>query len=334
MTTLSRRQLLLAGAAACTLPLAHAGRALAADSGARLLTATDVHVSDYPTVDAVRWIGQTLREQTGGRLDIRQYHSGQLGRESEAIDMARFGAIDITRVYAGALNNAFPLTQALCLPYVFDSVAHMRHALDKGVAEMVLAGFEARGLVGLAVYDSGARCFYNTKHPIVTPADLRGLKLRVASSDIFIRLMRMLGANPTPMSLGDTFSGMETRMIDGAENNMRSFHSSRHFEAARFWSQSDHSYAPDILVVSRRTFDSLSPADRELLLETARASVGVMRQKWDESEGRARAAVLDYGIQTNEVDMPAFRKAAQPLRDEYLAKAEIQTIYRRIRDLA
>ena len=293
-----------------------------------------MHVSNYPTVEAVRWIGQTLRERTGGRLDIRLYHSGQLGREAEAIDMARFGAIDITRVYAGALNNAFPLTQALCLPYVFDSVEHIRRALDGGVAEAVLAGFEARDLVGLAVYDSGARCFYNTKHPIVEPKDLHGLKLRVASSDMFLRLLRLLGANPTPMSLGDTFSGMETHMIDGAENNMRSFHSSRHFEAARYWSQSEHSYAPDVLLVSRRTFEALSPADRQLLLETARASVAVMREKWDASEGQARKAVLEYGIQANAVDMAAFREAARPLREEYLRQPDIQALHRRIRDFA
>ncbi|GHC11758.1 TRAP transporter substrate-binding protein [Thermomonas carbonis] len=326
----TRRQFLtgaVAAAGAAMLP-----RTWAADT--RLLTATDVHVKDYPTVEAVRWIGETLERETDGRLKLRLYHSGQLGRESEAIDMARFGAIDITRVYSGALNNAFPLTRALCLPYVFDSVAHMRRALDGGLAESVLAGFASRDLVGLAVYDSGARCFYNTKHPIVMPKDLHGLKLRVASSDIFIELVRLLGANPTPMSLGDTFSGMETHMIDGAENNMRSFHSSRHFEAAQYWSQTEHSYAPDILLLSRRTFDALSPADRQLVRETARASVAVMRAKWDESEGKARQAVLDAGIRSNEVDMAAFHAAARPLRDRYLQQPEIQALYRRIRDAA
>ena len=326
----TRRQFLtgaVAAAGAAMLP-----RTWAADT--RLLTATDVHVKDYPTVEAVRWIGETLERETDGRLKLRLYHSGQLGRESEAIDMARFGAIDITRVYSGALNNAFPLTRALCLPYVFDSVAHMRRALDGGLAESVLAGFASRDLVGLAVYDSGARCFYNTKHPIVTPKDLHSLKLRVANSDIFIELVRLLGANPTPMSLGDTFSGMETHMIDGAENNMRSFHSSRHFEAAQYWSQTEHSYAPDILLLSRSTFDGLSPADRELVRDTARASVAVMRAKWDESEGKARQAVLDAGIRSNEVDMAAFRDAARPLRDRYLQQPDIQALYRRIRDVA
>ncbi|MDC7807991.1 TRAP transporter substrate-binding protein [Luteimonas sp BLCC-B24] len=330
MTT--RRAFLAGLGAACAAPLLPA--ALHADEATTVLTATDVHVANYPTVEAVKWIGETMLRETGGRVRLRQYHSGQLGREAEAIDMARFGAIDMTRVYAGALNNAFPLTTALCLPYAFDSVAHMRHALDAGIAQTVLDGFGARDLVGLAVYDSGARCFYNTRHPIVTPQDLRGLKLRVASSDMFIDLVRLLGANPTPMSLGDTFSGMETHMIDGAENNMRSFHSSRHFEAARFWSQSEHSYAPDILLISRRSLEALRPGDRDLLIDTARASVPVMRQLWDASEGAARQAVADYGIAFNDVDMPAFRAAAQPLRERYLRHPELQALYARIRQSA
>jgi tripartite ATP-independent transporter DctP family solute receptor len=330
---ISRRRVLLAGiGAALTAPLAGAGAQ--AQGGARLLTATDVHVKDYPTVAAVRWIGEVLERETGGRLGLKLYHSGQLGRESEAIDMARFGAIDMTRVYSGALNNAFPLTRALCLPYVFDSVAHMRRAMDQGVGEAVLRGFERRDLVGLAIYDSGARCFYNARRPLVSPADLRGLKMRVPNSDIFIRMARLFGANPTPLSLGEVYSGMETRMIDGAENNLRSFHSSRHFEAAPYWSRTEHSYAPDVLLVSRRSLDSLAPADRALLRDTARASVAVMRRHWDESEDAARKAVLDHGVRFNDADTAAFRRAAQPLLDDYLRQPAIAPLYRRIRELA
>lgn len=326
-----RRFLLAAAAAACA---ASVPWARAAGSDARVLTATDVHVKGYPTVAAVEWIGETMARETDGRVRLRLYHSGQLGRESEAIDMARFGAIDITRVYSGALNNAFPLTRALCLPYVFDSVAHLRRALDGGVADLVLRGFEARGLVGLAIYDSGARCFYNTRRPLHVPADLHGLKFRVPASDIFIRLLRLFGANPTPLSYGQVFSALETRLIDGAENNMRSFHSSRQFEAARYWSQSEHSYAPDVLLISQRSLQALLPRDRALLLEAARASVAVMREAWDASENAAREAVVAAGVRLNEVDTAAFRRAAAPLLAEYLRQAEVAPIHRRIRDFA
>lgn len=327
---ISRRALLISGAAgALASPLA----ALAA-ADVRTLTATDVHVKDYPTVSAVRWIGEQLERETGGRLRLRQYHSGQLGREAESIDMARFGAIDITRVYSGALNNAFPLTQALCLPYVFESVPHLRRVLDGAVGQAVLDGFAARGLVGLAIFDSGARCFYNTRRPIHAPSDLRGLKFRVPASDIFIRLLRMFGANPTPLAYGEVFSGMETRLIDGAENNMRSFHSSRQFEAAPYWSQSEHSYAPDVLLMSRRSFEALDARDRGLLVDLARGSVTVMRDLWDSSEQTAREAVLAAGVKINPVDIDAFRSAAQPLLRDYAAMPAMAPLLRRIQALA
>ena len=131
---MKRRQFLAAGLGAVSA----AALPTLAMTSKGVLTATDVHVKDYPTVEAVRWIGEQLERRTQGRLRLRQYHSGQLGREAEAIDMARFGAIDITRVYSGALNNAFPLTQALCLPYVFDSVPHLRRTLDGDVGRTVL----------------------------------------------------------------------------------------------------------------------------------------------------------------------------------------------------
>jgi len=300
----------------------------------RVLTATDVHPASYPTVEAVRWMDRRLEQETGGRLRIRQYHSGQLGRESDAIDMARFGAIDITRVYTGALNNAFPLTCALCLPYTFESVAHLRRALDGEVGEAVLADFARRDLVGLAIYDCGARCFYNTQRALITPEDLRGLKLRVPPSDIFIQMLRLFGANPTPLAYGAVYSALETRLIDGAENNIRSFHSSRHFETAPYWSQSEHSYAPDVLLVSRRSFDALAPDEQDLLRHLARESVQVMRTLWDAGEADAGSAIDAGGVRRNAVDSAAFRRAVQPVLEHYRREPAIDRLYRLIRELA
>jgi len=328
MTT---RREFLAGAAA-GLSTAASGSVWARDPG--LLTATDVHVKDYPTVAAVEWLGRELQSATQGRLRLRMYHSGQLGREAEAIDMARFGAIDITRVYSGALNNAFPLTQMLSLPYTFDSVAHLRRALDGEVGRRVLEGFARRDLVGLALYDCGARCFYNVRRPIRTPADMHGLKFRVPSSDIFMRMIRLLGGNPTPLAYGEVFSALQTHLIDGAENNLRSYHSSRQFEAARYWSRSEHSYAPDVLLMSRRRYEALAPADRGLLHEIARASVRVMRARWDESETQSRQTLLDAGVQMNDCDLQAFRKAVAPLLDDYHRVPALEALYREIRSLA
>jgi tripartite ATP-independent transporter DctP family solute receptor len=327
------RRRLLAGL--CALGAAHAAGALAADRRAPgVLTATDVHPKDYPTVAAVRWIGETLERETSGRLRIRMYHAGQLGRESETLEMARHGAIDFTRVYTGALNNAFPLTRALCMPFAFDSTEHQRRVHDGKVGAEVLRGFEARGVVGLALYDSGPRCFYNTRRPLHAPRDLAGLKIRVPPSDIFIELIGLLGGNPTPLPIGQVFSALETHLIDGAENNIRSFHASRHFETARYWSQTGHSHAPDALLVSKRTLDALSRSDRALLLDASRESVKVMRRLWDASEAEARRSLVEAGIQFNAVDGAAFRRAAEPLVRELLRDPALRALHAAIRAAA
>jgi hypothetical protein len=185
---ITRRALVLGSlaTAAITARAAHA-------QGTHVLTATDVHVPGYPTVEAIKWIDQTLRRETGERLGIRLYHSGQLGRESDSIDLVRFGALDMTRVFGAALNNPFPLTRILSLPFVFESTPHLRRAVDGPIGREILEGFAARGLVGLALYDSGARSIYNTRRAVHEPADLHGLKLRVPPSDIFMGVVRGLG---------------------------------------------------------------------------------------------------------------------------------------------
>lgn len=298
------------------------------------MTAADVHVAGYPTVEAVRWIGKRLEKETNGRLRIRVYHAGQLGRESDTVDLARYGAIDFTRVNFAPLNNPFPVTQIFSLPYVFDSVAHMRRAADGAPGRAVLESFQRRGLIGLAIYDAGTRSFYNVRRPVYEPADLNGLKMRVPPSDIFIELARALGANPTPLPYGEVYSAMQTHLIDGAENNWRTLHTSRQFEVANYWSGTEHSHSPEALLLSKRTFDALTPSDQELLIETARESVPYMRSLWDRMEEDSRKHVIASGIQVCEIDQAAFHRAAQPVLERYLRTESLRTLYEQIRALA
>jgi tripartite ATP-independent transporter DctP family solute receptor len=324
---MKRRELLLA-ASATLLPTRRAAAA-----APQVMTAADVHVNGYPTVAAVRWMSQRIEQQTSGRLSIRVYHSGQLGRESDTVDLARSGALDITRVNFGPLGNPFPLTQIFVLPYLFESVAHMRRAVDGAVGQAVLQGFQQRELIGLAIYDAGVRNFYNVRRPIHVPADLHGLKIRVPPSDMFIDMARALGANPTPLPYGEVYSAMQTHLIDGAENNWRSFQSSRQFEVARYLSESGHSVSPEALLMSKRTFLALSAADREIVLAAARDSVGYMRELWDKLEGEARTEVIAAGVHVNPVERVAFQRAAQSTVDTYVARGGLKQLYEQVRAL-
>ena len=194
------------------------------------LTTVDVHPRDYPTVAAVRWMGEEIERETNGRLGFRMYPSGQLGAETDTVALTGFHVLDLCRVNISALNNAFPMTQALALPYMFHDEAHMRRVVDGAIGREVLAGFERRHLVGLCFYDSGARSMYNARHPVNTPADMHGLKVRVPRSDIFLQTMNAMGANATPIPLSEVFTGLQTHLIDAAENNWATFQSTRHYE--------------------------------------------------------------------------------------------------------
>jgi tripartite ATP-independent transporter DctP family solute receptor len=312
---------------------AAASRALRAESGV-VLRAADVHPAGYPTVAAVEWMNSELERAFGGALRLRIYHSGQLGSEKDTLELARIGALALTRVHSSVINNAVPATRILSLPYVFDSTEHFRRAVDGEFGAAILAACERRGLIGLAIYDSGTRCMYNTRRPVVVPQDLHGLKLRVPQSDIFLESVQALGGNPTPLAYGAVFSSLQTHLIDGAENNVPSFHSSRHFEIARFWSATEHAYAPDMLMMSKRAADALPPEQLEFLRDAARRSVTLMRARWDTAVANAERAVADGGVAVNEVDKDAFRKAAEPVVTRYLADPELARLQTMLREVA
>jgi tripartite ATP-independent transporter DctP family solute receptor len=324
----TRRAIVQALAACATARVAGA-----AESGASL-AAADVHPRDYPTVAAVGWINEQLAAEFSGELSLRMYHSGQLGSEKDTLELARIGALAITRVHSSVLNNMVPATRILSLPYVFDSTEHMRRAFDGSFGDEILAACERRGLLGLALYDSGSRNFYNTRHPIEAPSDLHGLKLRVPQSDIFIESVAALGASPTPLAYNAVFSSLSTHLIDGAENNWPSYYTSRHFEIAPYWSESEHAHAPDVLLLSKRVADALPPRQRDFLLAAARRSLPLMRARWDELVERARRLGLDAGVTAAAIDKPAFRRAVQPMLDRHLRDPEIKRLYDMLRDSA
>jgi len=327
--TLTRRTLGLAGLgglAACA-PRTTGG-------GQTVFKAVDVHPGDFPTVTAVKWMGEELGRLTDGRLGLRQFPSGQLGSEDDSIGLARFGAVDMCRVAVAALNNAFPETRLLALPYVYRDVAHVRAVVDGPIGTELLNVFEHRGLIGLAYYDAAPRCMYNVRHPVAEPGQMRGLKMRAPQSDIFLDTIRAMGANPTPLSFGGVFSALQTHLIDGAENNWPAYQSSRQFEVARFWSQTEHSFSPDALLMSKTSFDALTPADRELVRDVARRSVQVMRADWDTREAAARSAVIAAGVQVSEVDKAAFAATTRPVLDKYLTEPRLRALHERIAAVA
>jgi tripartite ATP-independent transporter DctP family solute receptor len=296
---------------------------------------SDTHSSDYPTVEAVRMMSRLLEARSGGRLSIRIYSGGQLGSERDTLELTVFGGLDLNRVNLAPLNAFAPETVILSLPFVFESEAHMRAALDGAPGQSVLRSLEPHGLIGLCFYDSGARNFYNTRRPIRTPEDLRGLKIRVQNSDLYVSMVEGLGANATPMDLSEVYQGLMQGVIDGAENNWPSYESTRHFETAPFYSLTGHVMAPEVLVMSLRSWRKLSDADRTLVTDCARESVPFMRGLWDARVSAAQERITASGVEVNDVDdVGAFADMMHPVWDRFVRTPAQQRLLEDIRNMA
>lgn len=323
----NRRQVIVAGGAAalmsgCTSELN------------RPLLAADILPDGFPTVEAVKFMGKLMSERTDGRLSLKMFAGGQLGSERDTLEITTFGGLDINRIAIAPLNTFEPLTIIPALPFLFRSTAHIRGAMDGAPGQMILDALQPHGLVGLCFYDSGERSFYNTKRPILKPSDMKGMKIRVQNSDLYVSMIKALDADPTPMSLGEVYQSLVQGVIDGAENNWPSYESGRHFEAAPYYSLTRHVMAPEILVMSLSRWNKLSKSDQEIVKQSARDSVPMMRDLWDARVDSSRAELLAAGVQANEVeDQSAFSDLMKPVWERYIVSDKQKQLVKSIQSM-
>jgi tripartite ATP-independent transporter DctP family solute receptor len=307
--------------------------AIAAPALARDFRSSDVHPTDYPTVEAVRAMGKALKEQSGGTLGVKVFASGALGAERDTIEQLKIGGLDMMRINAAVLNNIVPETMAVSMPFVFRDTEHMRRTLDGPIGQEILDAMAAQGMIGLAFYDSGARSIYTVKKPVKSLADMKGLKIRVQQSDLFVAMVEAMGANPTPMPYGEVYTALKTGIVDGAENNWPSYESSRHFEAAKYYNVTEHSMVPEVLVFSKKVWDTLSKDEQALVRKTAKESVPVMRKLWDEREAKSRKTAEAGGAQVVTIaDKKAFADAMAPVVAKFANTPKLQELVKRIRE--
>ena len=322
---MKRRDVVRLGAAASIAVLTTPAIVRRASAQAKLvLKASDVHPEGYPTVAAVESMGKKLQQATNGRISIQMYASMQLGGEKEAIEQAQVGAIQLARVSVGALGPVVDDLNVMNLPFLFRNTAHLRKVIDGAIGSDLLGmitGNAAAKLVGLCWMDAGARSFYNTKHPIKTLADMKGLKVRVIGNPIFVDMANALGANGVAMGYDQVFSALQTGVIDGAENNPPSYVFDHHYEVAKNYSFTEHLIVPEMLVMSKRTWDGLPKSDQELIRRLSREAQMEERRLWDEKEKDAIDRMKAAKIAMVQIDdKKPWQDAVKPVWDKYGAK--------------
>jgi tripartite ATP-independent transporter DctP family solute receptor len=300
-----------------------------------VLKATDVHPLGYPTVEAVERMGKKLEATTNGRISIQMFPSMQLGGEKEMIEQAQVGALQIARISVGPMGPIVPELNVFNLPFMFRDNVHMEKVIDGAIGEEMLkklSDHPTAGLIGLCWMNAGSRNVYNSKHPIKSVEDLKGLKIRMMGNPVFVDTMNSLGGNGVAMGFDQLINAMQTGVVDGAENNEPSYESGQHYRYAKFYSKTGHLIIPEILVYSKKSWETLSKDDQALLLKLAREVQQEQRKLWYERENESLAKMKAGGSEVNEVaDRKPFQAAVKPVWDKY--GAQHAALIQRIQDV-
>lgn len=298
------------------------------------LKAADIWDDGYPTVRALRNMAEMLQQRTNGRISLKVFSNGALGSEKEALEQVKIGALDIVRVNISPMNNICPDTTLLALPFLFRSVDHLHKALDSAAGEEILKACEPQGYLGLAYYDSGARSIY-TKKPVKSIADTKGMKLRVQQSDLWVSLVNAMGANPTPMPMGEVYTALKTGLIDAAENNIPSYENGKHYEVVKFYSKTEHSMAPEVVMFSKKKWDSLSAEDQKIIKQAAKDSVALNRKYWADREAKSLAIVqADPQVKIiSDVDKKSFQDAMGPVYAKFVTTDKQKTLLKQLQNI-
>lgn len=309
-----RRHLLAAAALASialTAPLAAQAQTV--------LKAADVHPAGYPNVVAIENLGKKLEAATSGRYKLQMFPGGVLGSEKEIIEQTQIGAIQIARISLGPLGPIVPDVNVFNMPFVFRDETHMRAVIDGPIGKELLDKITASParLVALGWMDSGSRSLY-TKKEIKSPADLKGLKIRVMGNPLFVDTMNAMGGNGITMGHNDTFSALQTNVVDGAENNPPTLFTANHYATGvKFYTQTNHLIIPEIFVMSKVTWDKMSKEDQAQVMKFAREAQIEQRGLWDKSVDEYSTKLKAAGIQFAAIDKKPFYDATAPVRAKY-----------------
>ena len=308
--------------------------ALPGAATAREFRVADTQTADYPTVQALKFMAQIVEERSGGRHRLHVFHSRQLGEEKETIEQTRIGAIDLNRTNVAPLGSLVPVANVLSLPFLFRSFEHLHNVLDQGVGQEILAQFQRHGFVGLTFYDSGARSMYNSVRPVRSLADMKGLRIRVQQSSLMSDMIKALGAEPVELPYGQVSTGLSTRLIDGAENNWPSYVTTGHYRLAPYYTLTEHTMSPEVLVMSLPAWESLSDEDKAIFVEAAVSSNAFMRSLWTGLEQQSREQARAAGnIIIADFDRKPFEDAMTVIYDKAATDADTQQLIGRIRQV-
>ncbi|QDB79694.1 TRAP transporter substrate-binding protein [Georgenia sp. 311] len=291
---------------------------------------------EHPSYIALDNMGTALEEATDGRWSIDVYPNETLGAQAEAMQLVADGSVEMAIVSGPQLENLNPDFVVFNLPKVFDDVEHQMSVIhdEEITGDLYSSLEESNNITVLGGFTQGARSVYTTFGPVETPADLAGMKLRVQESDLHIAMAEALGASATPMAYGELYTGLQSGVVDAAENNEVSFATQRHYEVAPYWSQTNHLVGLDYLIINTDVLAEMSDEDRAAFDEVWTAAYQEHTELWTTATEEAIAQAQAGGATFTEVDSAAFDAVLAPLAAEFITTETQQALFDAARNAA
>lgn len=271
----------------------------------------------HPVHQSLLHLQESVAARSEGRMRIDIYPSQQLGGEREMLELLQLGSLGMVKVSSAVIEGFDPRFSVLSVPYLFRDEAHRFRVLEGPIGTELLTGLDRYWLRGLGFLDAGSRSFYTKERPVESPGDLGGLKIRTMESASQIRMVNELGGSATPISWGELYSALQQGIVDGAENNLPSFYSSRHFEVCRFLSLDEHTAIPDVLLISSHVWDGLTLEEQTWLEAAVAEAVQVQKRLWREASQEALRQVTEAGVTVLRPDKAPFRDRMVTVYDFY-----------------
>ena len=303
---------LLALAAAAALPLA-------AHAQAVKLTLGHGAAPGNPRHEAAARFAEVVKAKTSGRIEVQVAHSAQLGDDAAMVTALRTGALDLSANSQGAVANAVPEYAAYGMPFLFASPAQAFKVLDGPLGKELADRSADKGMVVLGYWDNGIRQMTNSKRPIAKVEDVKGLKMRTPPDAVLVEIMQALGADAQQIKFSELYVALQQGVVDGQENPLANIHASKLYEVQKHLALTNHQFQMTPFLMSKRTWDKLSAADRKVVQEAAAEATTLQRRLSTEADAKLLADLKAQGVQVTTVDRTAFAGATQKVTDKWLA---------------
>lgn len=283
--------------------------------------------------DAAKAFAATMKEKSGGSITINLKPAGALGGERDVIEGMQIGTIDLTISSTGPIGNFVPQVYALDFPFLFKSYDSARAVLDGPIGQGLLEEFKAHNLVGLAWAENGFRHVTNSVHPVNTPADLKGLKLRTMENKVHIAAFEAAGASPTPMSWTEVLTSLQQGTIDGQENPVPVLTANKMWEIQKYVTLTGLVYSPAVIAMSKGRWEGLSSEQQGWFADAAKAGAAAARATVSANEANGVELLRKNGMEVvTDIDKAAFAAAVQPAYAKYAEEMGLAELIKQIQD--